>query len=729
MDKKKFKYLTKKNNKIIYLIISVLLLAAEPLKSNCNSINCSQDNKLSKKEKINFKEIVNKNYYFSKEKIKSHNNNLFGIEPRELNEIYILFSRLLIANDPNINSSKLENSYDIESDKQYLIDDVYYAEGNVIVNLNNGEFKANKISFDKKNRILKAFDKVIFKKGDQYFKADYLEYDFVKFEGFIDNIFGIVDLSNLKKDFNFNKNIFEKYNYCLDKETILVNNPVELDLLSSNNKRSKNQISKKNIKFDFSKINKWKFRSQKIIMEKDKWSADLIDFSNDPFIDSQFIIRSKQFYGEIIGDSTKLTSSSTIAKFDDKFSIPLGRRILKSDEKEDTLLKWGIAYEDDDKDGIYLIRNLKSINLKDTFLINFKPYFLVQRAFLGKSDSFRARDSALTSSNVNKNIFFSDYFALNTKIKGNISNWQLKIDTDLTTLNPNNFYDAFSLELNLLRNLFYRKNTISNFSEDICNNSQKKHFVKKTKVDFGIYKTIDKDDVYRSYGGKIITKHSNHKKDLKKDYSIIFDIGDFKGKSIKNEVDPLNLLRYGSNISLNYDYQIFDFNDQNPFYNQDYRYTSELINKGLFFRTNFNFGIYEYSNDRSQNIFSASLGPTYIIGNLKNYFLDYTEISIIPEFVSKRGESPFSFDDFNNDSRVKILISQQLLGPLILDYESYLNINNASENYGNFSTKKISLQVSRRAYQFALTYDANAKNIFLGFEIFDFSNKNFQKKF
>ena len=204
MDIKKFKYLTKKNNKIFYLIISVLLFAAEPLKSNCNSINCSKDNKLSKKEKINFKEIVNKNYYFSKEKIKSHNINLFGIEPREFNEIYILFSRLLIANDPNINSSKLENSYDIESDKQYLIDDVYYAEGNVIVNLNNGEFKANKISFDKKNRILKAFDKVIFKKGDQYFKADYLEYDFIKFEGFIDNIFGILDLSNLKKDFNFN---------------------------------------------------------------------------------------------------------------------------------------------------------------------------------------------------------------------------------------------------------------------------------------------------------------------------------------------------------------------------------------------------------------------------------------------------------------------------------------------------------------------------------------------
>ena len=42
-------------------------------------------------------------------------------------------------------------------------------------------------------------------------------------------------------------------------------------------------------------------------MKKDKLSADLIKFSNDPFITSQFIIRSKQFFGEIIGDNTKLT--------------------------------------------------------------------------------------------------------------------------------------------------------------------------------------------------------------------------------------------------------------------------------------------------------------------------------------------------------------------------------------------------------------------------------------
>ena len=88
----------------------------------------------------------------------------------------------------------------------------------------------------------------------------------------------------------------------------------------------------------------------------------------------------------------------------------------------------------------------------------------------------------------------------------------MKIDSDLKTLNPNNFYDPFSLELNLPRNLFNRRNSISDVSEDICNHTLKRNFEKKTKFDFGVYKTIDKVGVCFSFGGKLITKCSSQKK-------------------------------------------------------------------------------------------------------------------------------------------------------------------------------------------------------------------------
>ena len=58
----------------------------------------------------------------------------------------------------------------------------FYAEGNVSIFLPYGIFKADKISFDKKNRVLKVFKNINFKSGGQYFTASYLEYDFNSLE-------------------------------------------------------------------------------------------------------------------------------------------------------------------------------------------------------------------------------------------------------------------------------------------------------------------------------------------------------------------------------------------------------------------------------------------------------------------------------------------------------------------------------------------------------------------
>ena len=149
----------------------------------------------------------------------------------------------------------------------------------------------------------------------------------------------------------------------------------------------------------------------------------------------------------------------------------------------------------------------------------------------------------------------------------------------------------------------------------------------------------------------------------------------------------------------------------------------------MFLKTKVAFGLYEYSNNKAQSITSLSFGPSFIFGNLKNKFLDYTEITILPEFISKNGNSPFKFDDFNNDSRIKFLFKQQLIGPFIIGFESEYNINSNSSNYGDLSNRKFFFQVERRAYSFGLIFEEVDKQIFIGFKLFDFSNKKFDKKF
>ena len=68
----------------------------------------------------------------------------------------------LIAKD--INSKKNDPFFlDIESDKQYRENDIYYAEGKVIIRLQNGTLRANKFSYDKANSKVELKGNISFK--------------------------------------------------------------------------------------------------------------------------------------------------------------------------------------------------------------------------------------------------------------------------------------------------------------------------------------------------------------------------------------------------------------------------------------------------------------------------------------------------------------------------------------------------------------------------------------
>ena len=127
--------------------------------------------------------------------------------------------------------------------------------------------------------------------------------------------------------------------------------------------------------------------------------------------------------------------------------------------------------------------------------------------------------------------------------------------------------------------------------------------------------------------------------------------------------------------------------------------------------------------------YSAMIGPSLTYGNLNKNFLDYTKISIYPEFILKNGESPFTFDDFNNDSRIKFDLKQQLYGPLILGFQGNYNMNTDSSKYGSFENKKISIELSRRAYSLGLSYSDDDDSIFFGFNIFNFPSSKFVSEF
>ena len=107
--------------------------------------------------------IIDKNatFYISKNSVGIKN-----ILKQDLSELKVEIANLNL----NQNYDASLSFVDIKSDSQYQIDNVFYAEGNVIVSFTNSLLFADKISYDSENKIFVARGNVRFEKGNQYFK-------------------------------------------------------------------------------------------------------------------------------------------------------------------------------------------------------------------------------------------------------------------------------------------------------------------------------------------------------------------------------------------------------------------------------------------------------------------------------------------------------------------------------------------------------------------------------
>ena len=86
-----------------------------------------------------------------------------------------------------------------------------------------------------------------------------------------------------------------------------------------------------------------------------------------------------------------------------------------------------------------------------------------------------------------------------------------------------------------------------------------------------------------------------------------------------------------------------------------------------------------------------------IFGSLKKKFFDYTNLNSTFTYVSKSGESPFAFDDINDDTRLNFNLEQQIVGPLLFSYEASMPLNTSNADYGKFVDFNYKLGFKRRS--------------------------------
>jgi len=617
---------------------------------------------------------------------------------------------------------------EILSDSQYQIDNKYYAEGNVVVTFDDGEIKADKLTYNELEKNLILEGNISYFKGNQYIEASYLTFSFKDDKGYLRDVYGVLDLVSFSDDlgYQFEQDIdFEKRNY----ETNRISN---LKYKSSTNIGLENtfetgkNINITDIKFDVPQINKWRFKAKKISIENDQLLSDGIFFTNDPFNKPQFLLESKKFSVKTIKDKLRIISKNTWVNLDDKVSFPIGtRRIID----REPISRWGIGSDYEDKDGFYISRSFNTRKILGNYDVKITPYFLIQRALQGNTKSFVENNASILSDKITQDISLSDYFALNTSITGDLKSWDLKINTDINSLDFGRFSNAFRGLITLEKSIDLNSKK-TDFRKNIKSQNNELKFQLYGAYRQRVVRSFSGDEeIYLGKGFTISNEKSwETNKDLKHKFSLNYDIGEFEAK----ETNSNNLKISIRNVfTATYENEIPIWQKQNTLDQIDisYKYSPEVIKPGLIWLSTVKSGIYFYGDDSQQNAISLSSGPRIIFGSYKKKFFDYTSLNLQANFIIKDGESPFAFDDVDKTQKLKFELDQQIIGPLLFSYEGYFNLDNNSSNFGKFSNNIYALNIKRRAYSVGAFYKQSTQAFGIQFELNNFNYSGLSNRF
>ena len=591
------------------------------------------------------------------------------------------YSNLLIANT-------VENQKEIviQSDRQSEVNDVIYADGNVIVEHRGKVFKADSLIYDKKIGKISAKGNIALIVKDQIFKSSELEYSFSNEKGYLLDVKGSINTSNLMDDLSSNF----KYSDSNEIESLL-------------------RFNKKEVLNTPGKVENWLFFTDKITIDGEKWKSDKAIFSNDLLQSKQvkIVINSLEVIPEV--ERLRFKSSLNYLILDEKVSIPfwIGERTINKNEGKFNLFsRWNVGYDDRDKDGYFIGRKFNPIEISEKFVLDLEPQILIQRSLKGYTKSFVEKGESTTTNKVKRNASSKDYFALKSQIKGTIKSWDLEVEKNLNSFDFDKFSDAFRLKTKLSKEI--------NF------------LASKWDISFdGVYRekvwngSLGEAEIYSGYGAKLQKENSWVVNDIEKSEILSFGLSNIRSKALNSN----NLVtNFKGNLfyALDQKFPIRIEHPKNKSIDISYKYIPEPITKGLRLNSRLEASYSFYENGNHQDYLGLGLGPELTLGNFKNRTFDYTYLSVFPFYRFNSGESPFKFDQNNDNFTLNIAFDQQLFGPIILKSIGTLNLTSDSNNYGEFIFSKISLNWKKRSYEYGIFYQPHNQVGGISFNLFGF---------
>ena len=345
----------------------------------------------------------------------------------------------------------------------------------------------------------------------------------------------------------------------------------------------------------------------------------------------------------------------------------------------------GLWNRQEDRNGFFIGRDLKPIQLGERFTLQLQPQFLVQRSIDGKTDSYIAPGSSITSSTITQPTTISDLFGLEAELNGQLFGWKTELEADISTFSPSNFADGSRFWGQLKRGL----------DLPLLGNVQARLF--------GAYRyrtwngSLGETDVYSAVGGFLEQKGGWDWGKLSNNYLWRIGVGSYQAESFTSN-NLSDLWRANSYGSINSRYPLWVGKAAELTPEKAYRYSPVAIVPGLNLRTNLNSAVSLYGDGTQQSTLSFSGGPTLTLGTFSKPFLDYTELSLSAGGTLKSGASPFAFDEAVDLGTLGVGVVQQIAGPLVISAGVGLNIDAGSPYYGDVIDSMIELRWQRRSY-------------------------------
>ena len=127
--------------------------------------------------------------------------------------------------------------------------------------------------------------------NNQFLTADKFTYNIIKKSGSISNVYGLIDVTTLAKDLNWElSNVSKKneINSKISKTQLESENIIGLSIEQDESNNDSLKLSE--AKISINSLKKWRFQSPEVLVKDQLLSAKRASFTNDPFTPPQLTL-------------------------------------------------------------------------------------------------------------------------------------------------------------------------------------------------------------------------------------------------------------------------------------------------------------------------------------------------------------------------------------------------------------------------------------------------------